>query len=218
MIKDNYKKLLDLINARTFRERVAVTTLLFFITFILWMIVFGAPLWNKEKQLAHEIQAAQTQIQTYKDENNAILTAASSHPVAKMLAKQSGLHIESETLKQRLSDLIPKLLTSDEMQKVINSLLTQADNIEIINLQQTPGEEWTPPGLKDIPMSANSGTIYKHGIQLECKGTYFNIMSYLNRLEKLPWSIYWDNLHYSVTAYPEANVVLNFYLLTNQKG
>lgn len=49
--------------------------------------------------------------------------------------------------------------------------------------------------------------------RLVLKGDYFSIMNYLERIERLPWQLYWDKLDYIVHTYPEATAEIEFYTL-----
>jgi MSHA biogenesis protein MshJ len=206
------------LNARNFRERILTLLIACAFTFLVWLVILANPLWNTQHQLAQSISATKAQITQLTNENNNILQIASQTPMAQMLAKQSGLHSQTENLSQRLSDMIPQLVPGDDFQKMVNAMLDSENNIELVNLKQLPTEEWTPAGLHDIPLPASKAKIYKHGVQIEFHASYFKTIAYLNRLESLPWRLYWNNLQYTVTNYPTADVVVTFYILSNQKS
>jgi MSHA biogenesis protein MshJ len=55
--------------------------------------------------------------------------------------------------------------------------------------------------------------VYKHGLTLTLKGSYFDVLDYLHAVEESPWHFFWERLEYRVGHYPEAEVTLRVYTL-----
>ncbi|ACR10673.1 MSHA biogenesis protein, MshJ [Teredinibacter turnerae T7901] len=60
--------------------------------------------------------------------------------------------------------------------------------------------------------------VYRHSVRLRLHGTYFSVVDFLQRLEKLEWSFYWEFIEYQVDAYPRGDVTLEVYTLSTEKG
>lgn len=217
-MKELINKALKWILARNFRERMMVLLIACFVTLLLWLIIFAKPMWRTQEGIEKQINDARGQIDTLISENNAILQAATQLPTSQFIAKSKGLKLKTTDLKQRLEDMIPRMISVEEFQKIMNALLNKDDNVEIVSLKQLPSSEWTPAGLQDLHLPVNSAKIYKHGVTIQFHGTYFNTMTYLSRLENLPWRIYWERMDYHVLNYPEADVTVTFFILSNQKS
>ena len=52
--------------------------------------------------------------------------------------------------------------------------------------------------------------------KLHLRGGYFAIMSYLRKIEDLPWQIYWDEMSYQVDKYPIAKLELTFHAMSKE--
>ena len=65
---------------------------------------------------------------------------------------------------------------------------------------------------------ASAAKVYKHLVTLELSGTYFSVIAYLQRLENLPWRLYWQFLDYRVSDYPNAIIYVGVYTLSADKG
>jgi MSHA biogenesis protein MshJ len=46
--------------------------------------------------------------------------------------------------------------------------------------------------------------VYKHGLEIVFQGDYNSTLSYLRKLEQLPWKFYWEEVVYEVLDYPKA--------------
>ena len=60
--------------------------------------------------------------------------------------------------------------------------------------------------------------LYRHGVLLSLKGSYFDIQRYLTRIENLRWQFYWKRFNYVVTGYPDASVEVELYTLSTSKA
>ncbi len=60
--------------------------------------------------------------------------------------------------------------------------------------------------------------VYKHGISLIVKGTYFQLLDYLHKLENMSSRFYWEELRYEQDHYPKGYFHLKVYTLTRAEG
>jgi MSHA biogenesis protein MshJ len=43
-------------------------------------------------------------------------------------------------------------------------------------------------------------------------------MSYLEKIESMPWDLYWENVQLDVEKYPQARIVITVFTLSLKKG
>ncbi len=56
--------------------------------------------------------------------------------------------------------------------------------------------------------------VYRYPLAITFSGDYFDTLSYLKKLESMPWRPVWELLEYEVTDYPQAKVTLQIYTLS----
>lgn len=66
--------------------------------------------------------------------------------------------------------------------------------------------------------TANLPEVYQHGLQVVFQGDYHSTLSYLRKLEQLPWKFYWDEVTYEVLQYPKAQISIRIHTLSLEKG
>ena len=54
----------------------------------------------------------------------------------------------------------------------------------------------------------------KNMIAISLRGGYSSVLSYLRKIEGLEWSVYWQDVKYSVNNYPMADVDIHLYTLS----
>lgn len=73
----------------------------------------------------------------------------------------------------------------------------------------------------DVNAIVNEGSgdlsLYRHGIKIKLKGSYFGLRDYLVQLEKLSWKFFWQDFQYNLQAYPESELEIEMYSLSTKR-
>jgi MSHA biogenesis protein MshJ len=59
--------------------------------------------------------------------------------------------------------------------------------------------------------------LYKHGVEITVRGSYADLLQYLNTLEHLPTQMFWGVARLNVVEYPSAELKLTLYTLSLDK-
>ena len=59
--------------------------------------------------------------------------------------------------------------------------------------------------------------IFKHGVELTLRGSYFDMLDYLAQIEALPWQMYWGRLRLEARDYNRPVLTLTLYTLSLDK-
>lgn len=78
----------------------------------------------------------------------------------------------------------------------------------------------TPLTASDTPAAtaANGAPIYRHGIELEVRGAYLDLLAYLKALEQRHPLLFWSDITLNAQTYPENTLRVTLYLLSRQPG
>ena len=80
-------------------------------------------------------------------------------------------------------------------------------------------------GLKTLPVSylivrtqPDAGAnVYKHGIEITLQGRYLDMLNYLDRLEALPWQMFWAQAQMDARNYPAVRIKVTVFTLSLDK-
>jgi MSHA biogenesis protein MshJ len=70
----------------------------------------------------------------------------------------------------------------------------------------------------NVGSSVNLPEVYKHGLEIVFQGDYNSTLSYLRKLEQLPWKFYWEEVVYEVLDYPKAQIMVRIHTLSLDNG
>lgn len=83
---------------------------------------------------------------------------------------------------------------------------------------QLPTTPLTASGSPTSAASSPGGAIYRHGIELEARGPYLDVLAYLKALEQRHPLLFWSDITLTAQTYPENTMRVTLYLLSRQPG
>lgn len=122
------------------------------------------------------------------------------------------------------------LLTSDlinpiQMRYALIDLLKTQPSVSLLSFEVMAAQPMTTANPSNSNDGANeikdddehSLTLYKHGIKLKLKGSYFKLRDYLSQLESMQWTFFWQEFDYQLIEYPNSELSIEMYSLSTQK-
>ena len=122
-----------------------------------------------------------------------------------------------EQLQQRLVQVNQQLnqeanyVSAADNRALLKALLNQARGVKVVSAQALPAEQV----YQDTETA--EAAIYRHRLQLVVKGNYFALANYLQQLEQVDWSFYWQRLDYKVLQAPEAEATIEIYTISLER-
>lgn len=122
-----------------------------------------------------------------------------------------------EQLQQRLVQVNQQLnqeanyVSAADNRALLKALLNQARGVKVVSAQALPAEQV----YQDTETA--DAAIYRHRLQLIVKGNYFALANYLQQLEQLDWSFYWQRLDYQALQAPEAEATIEIYTISLER-
>ena len=236
-MKEYLIKLRFKIDRISLRERIIILAGILASVTILWLFVFYYPQKGVLEQTRQVLDAEQTAIATLVQKRQSIENIAKDDTVIKLLNKFERLKVDMQQLQNKVVRYDQRFISEQELAKLLYSMLEQTRGVTIQNfsnvdfIQSTLPEtlaaqapvssatstptsgQTSPPNAELAPNKPEKAPGQRVQYMLTLEGDYFSIMAYLERLEQLPWQLYWDKMDYQVKNYPQAVVVVYFYTL-----
>ncbi len=125
-----------------------------------------------------------------------------------------------------------QLVPPDRMATLLEDLLKRNRRLQLVKMTTLPPEELlgrAQPGDAAAVAGEQAGqqataagqgdsqNIYKHGVELTLRGSYFDMLDYLAQIESLPWQMYWGQLKLDARDYYRPELKLTLYTLSLDK-
>ncbi|MDQ2069874.1 type II secretion system protein GspM [Natronospira bacteriovora] len=202
-MKDRLYQVRDRIDALSLRERVLIFMAAAAVLAFLWNAVFMEPL-NQRRELAQErVGDLRDRIHQTNDSIATIIRAREGDPDARNRERLAALQDELSALDGRLAALTGDLIEPTRMAVMLERILERQQGLELISLRSLEPR----PLLRDEEMEG-LGNIYRHGVRMELRGEYRDVVRYLKALEALDANLYWGSLQLDMESWPRNRVVL----------
>lgn len=169
---------------------------------------------------ASRIGELQSQQQLLSAEHAVISARLAQDPDAEVRASLDAAKLRMAAQNEQLQLQTAGLIPPAKMATVLREVLQSRNTLTLLELKN----EAAVPAFKPEAAATSTETatpvaaLYRHGMTLQLRGRYFEIAAYLKALEELDWHFYWQELHYSVTTYPEAEITLKVYTVSDQES
>ena len=212
-----FKQWFDKFDALNERERISVILLSVVAIIMIFVELVISPLNQKHDiaerktaSLTKQIQQTDSQIISFKLKRN-------QDPNYQEKKKISLLDEQITNLNEQLKEKMHGLIEPKQMAKVLEVVLAQNTDLQLQRVQSLGAEPLSPKKVKENEEPQDLG-IYRHGLQIEFRGSYLSTLKYLRALDELPWNFYWDVLELNVEKYPVSSIVITVHTLSFHKG
>ena len=214
-LKTQFKGFTDRIDAMSLRERGLIfVTLLVALYLVAVNVLFGPVNADKDRlqkqvnQLHEETQLLELQVQ-------GIVSGGENDPEATKRKKIAALQENLKTMDVALGRVTAGLVPPKEMTKLVEQMLLKNRGLEVIKVESL----LSTPLLEGAAESGPEGSmVYKHGMRIELKGNYLDILRYLKSLEGLEWKVFWGQVTFQTEKFPTSKVSLLIYTLSTHQG
>src|SRR3989344_1791489 len=211
-----FKKYTDRVNGLALRERGIIFVAILVVLYGTAANLLFPPLNAEQTRLKKQLADKRVQIQTFDTQIQAALAKSAVDPDAPNRAKRVQLEAQLKTIEASLATVTARLVSPKEMGPMVEQILLKNRRLEIVRVESLP-----PEPLQKLAAVAGGGsglTAYRHGMRIELRGNYLDILAYLKDLEALPWKMFWGQMNLKVEQYPTSHVILRVYTLSTQAG
>ena len=207
----------DRIDALSLRERAMVFIAVMVVLYLVAANLIFGPLRAEQGRVQQDLKAKRDQIQAVETQVQALVSTTGGDVNSQNRAKIAALQKQLQDLDAEMDSMTSGVVPPKEMAKLVERMLAQSRGLELVKLES----------LSPAPLSENKsatapiGTevqIYKHGMRVQLRGRYLDIVSYLKALEALPWKVFWGEVVLETEKYPSSKVTLVIYTLSRHPG
>ncbi|MGS2717660.1 hypothetical protein ACVBE9_05765 [Eionea flava] len=199
-------------NALALRERILLLALSCCVLFFVWYVFVGSPLEkaieSAEKQRENLLTLSEKLVSSYalsKDNKDV------ERNIAIIDKRISSVQSKMTLIDREIKDFNQKTIPIDQIVLLLRDLLTANSQLSLESLKVYPSEIIRNDRGKE---GSFEDAFEKSMIAMTLTGTYSSIFSYLKKMEELKWSVFWEDVEYSVVDYPMATITIQIYTLS----
>lgn len=233
-LQQRWRKLAAKVDALSLRERVMIfgasAALLIFLLFSLFL----NPLFAKQKMLSETMASEQQMMAGIDAEILLKISGNGVDPDAQERKELERLRQEVTRLSHTLRTAQAGLVPPDRIVFLLERLLKQQARLRLVSLKTLPSVPveagagtpaagapaaplTTQPPAAGAPLAAPIKTaplLYRHGVEVVLRGSYVEMVNYMEALESMPTAVFWGDARLVVEQYPDATVSLTLFTLS----
>ncbi len=219
-----FASLVDRYRTFSVRERGLFALTLLAVTWAVWSVTLGSYLSDANQRLGGAVRSADERIDAALAERVRLQQALASDPDERLLRERQRLDAKLREMNESLGGLLDRFVDPERMPSLLEDVIRKHQGLSLTRIKSLPAE---PMDVSAGPSARSAGTlesdsgapvwIYRHPLRLEFEGRYFDVLAYLDELERGPWRFGWRLLNYEVRAYPVAKVTLEIETLSREK-
>lgn len=210
--------------ALSLRERILVLFVALAVIYAAWDGVLFSKQDQRYQQLVNQQQELLQQQQERAleiAETTAKLAANKQTIKQKKQAIAQAQEILNKTSDQ-LGSVLNKLVPPTKITELLRSLLLKTHGLKLLELSNEAVEDITLSDddentAKKQDDNVGKTLLYKHSTTLKLTGSYQQLYHYLSSLEQSKWELYWDQLHYKVIEYPQAEIIIRVHTISTNE-
>jgi MSHA biogenesis protein MshJ len=208
-------------------QKIILLTVLSLLSLIVYVLAIE-PLVFEYKALVIKSDSLIDESKSIKRQLKLTLEKKYQDPNVQLQKQIDKLENKSSSLDEKIGRLTKALVAPKQMVRLLENVLKSDRKMKLISFVNLPKEdvELVSEALSldkstgveaQLNYDSDEGLIYKHAFEIEMKSTYESMVSYLQRIDKLPWKIFWQDLRYEAGEYPYGFLKIKIYTLSTSK-
>jgi MSHA biogenesis protein MshJ len=133
---------------------------------------------------------------------------------------------ERDALRKQLADVDKTmaqvqrgLVPPERTAKLLEEVLARSRGLQLVSLRTLPVQRFDPrgPGAETKELHPER-QLYQHGFEITLQGSYAELHEYLNRVEQLPWQMFWSRISMNSEDHPQLTFTLTVQTLSLSKA
>jgi len=216
-LKQRWQDLSTQFNARSLRERLLMTAGGIAVVVVLFDTLVLNPLAVQHKRLSAQVVEVRNLVKA----GEMLITAAQGRadPDEVKRRYRDELRKQIAEIDGKLQGLQKQLVPPDQVTKLLEGVLQRERGLALVSLHKLPVMRYRTVGGKleadsKQATSAVDRSIYQHSFEIVVEGSYTELYGYLEKLEKLPWQLFWGNVELDAGTHPRLRLKLTVHTLS----
>lgn len=222
-VRQHWRVWEERIDAMSLRERALIFIALLAVLYLVAAHMVFGPLLAQRDALQRTLKSKEQEIASIQRQIQALVAQADLDPDAPERRRLTELEARRKALDESLARTTGGLVSPREMARLVEQVLARNRRLQVLRLESLPPAPVNETAA-DRPVAPGTATeavgagIYKHGMRIELKGRYFDIVEYLRALEQLPWKVFWGEVRLESENHPFSRLTLQIYTLSTHRG
>lgn len=194
----SWKPLAAKVDDMSLRERAMLFASASLAVLIIAHVALIDPVLRKQKSLIERANRTQNQINTVRERIAQIVRAGDAkqrHPEQAVIER---LEKQIAEVERALAARQETLIAPERLPALLRDIVGRSKGVTLESVRVLPGAA--------LRSAAGPTGLYRHGVEIALQGSYFDLLRYLEELEKRGAALLWGAVELQVDDYPEVKL------------
>lgn len=213
-LKTQTKNFADRVDAMSIRERGLIFITVMVVLYVMAVNLLFGPIHAEKDRLQKQVDQKHEETRLVEIQIQGMLGTGTQDPDTAKREKLAALEQNIKTIGMALSQVTSGLVPPKEMARMVEQMLLKNRGLQVVKVESLPAAPLLEGGGQATPGSM----VYKHGMRIELRGGYLDILRYLKSLETMPWKVFWGQVTLESEKHPVSKLNLLIYTLSTHEG
>ncbi|MFK7916068.1 MAG: hypothetical protein AB8B93_19300 [Pseudomonadales bacterium] len=207
------------------RERVLVGLGTLGCTWMLFQLTIGELVVSHRIDVARDVQQLEVQRQSATAQQQTLRIERKADPNDALRAEQSALKKLLLEVDESLAGSLSRFVAPERMPALLQDVLGDHPGLKLKLVKRLPARALARQVAAEVSASGDQSdsaakgqpNLYLHPLRVEFEGRYFDVLAYLQNLEKSPWRFNWRMLEFATETYPDGRAVIEIETLSREQ-
>jgi MSHA biogenesis protein MshJ len=219
VLQQRWGALENVIDSRNPRERLLLFFATLAVVYLVCQLALFKPLRAHQAALRQRLTANQADFSALQIQTEEMLAKTRQDPDLPNRRRLAELTRQLDAVDAPLAEVMKSLVSPKEMNALVKAVLSDHRQLNVVSLVNIAPEavraKDAAGGTKPVNAAA---PLYKHGLRIEFKGSFRDIVGFFSDLEKLSWKVLWDEADIKTEHYPESTATVTVYTLSTDEA
>lgn len=210
------EKYSDSIDAMPLRERSLFFGAIALVLMTLLQVFLLDPVLSRRNQLSAQIAQQEEETKAILARIQTLIRPEAEDRNALNRARLKSLRAETEQLDRQFEQQQKQFVAPEKMAALLGDMIAKHRNLKLQSLRNLP-----PVNLSETgggARAAGTRAVFRHAVELKLSGSYFDLLDYVDALERMPQQVFWEAFELRAAQYPQSVLTLTIYTLSQDKS
>jgi MSHA biogenesis protein MshJ len=206
-MKQHWQRIAARIDEMTLRQRAMLFATVSLVVVVFAHVALIEPLLLRQKALIDRSTRDQSQLIAVRAQIEGLLREDQGDTKDPEQLAVRDLEARLAELEKSLAGRKGAFVAPDRLPELLKNLLGPGRAVKLESLRTVPAVQ-----------VQGGAELYRHGLELTLRGSYFELMQYLHDLERMPARLLWGAADLQVEKYPDVRLTLQIHTLSTKRS
>ena len=217
-MKQLLQRYADSIDAMPLRERSLFFGAIALVLMTLLQVFLLDPVLSRRNQLSAQIAQQEEETKAILAKVQTLIRPEAADQNALNRDRLKSLRAQMEQLDRQFEQQQKQYVAPEKMAALLQDMIAKHRKLKLLSLRNLPPASLSEAAAGAPARAGAPRAVFRHAVELKLSGSYFDLLDYVDALERMPQQVFWEALDLRVAQYPLSVMTLTIFTLSQERS